>query len=297
MNNVRFTSIFLALAATVLSGLPAVSSAQGTITINGCSSLTLVSGTTFQCNTTTPDPSGPTGCSVVPATTSLAASGGNVTLSASCSGGAPVTGVTWTKNGQAFSGVFPDALPANSGSSANSYTYAATFNWAGTPAVTASATATVASNSPPPPPPPVAESGSITCTGYTIKTVDFTITPDGNATFSAPMGYGEIVVGRFRTSSSNDTQVNVGFQSLATFTNFRTFALTTDPCDFGSSGPNIVAWTQAKSVMWTVSVGEGQRIALSPNTLYYMIVRNKINNTDTCKPGYSCSGYFQVQNP
>jgi hypothetical protein len=305
MNPFRITSIAGVIAVASLSGLPGNAAAQGTITINGCASLTLVSGTTFTCNTTPvpppppPAPNGPTGCSVTPSTTSLPVGGGNVTLSAGCTGGAALTGVTWTRNGALFNGTFPDALPANSGASTVSYAYQATFNWAGTPAPTASATATVAAAVAPAPTP---TGGPIVCAGYNVRTVDYTIPASGNQDFSAPMSPGEVVIGRFRTPATPDTQINLGYMYNAGATILRTFRLSKDACDLGTTpGPNAVASTQAKSVIYTVSVGPGQTKQLLPDTTYYFHVRGEVysplsGTTVTCVSGGTpCGGFFQVQ--
>lgn len=141
-----------ALVAGAVPGLAVAQSSSASLTIDGCSSLTYVSGTTFKCEPITTTPGAPTGCSVSPSSTSLPSSGGSVSLTAGCTGGGAITSTTWTRNGANFSGTFPDALPANSSSSAVTYTYVATF-CAGSLCTSASASATVAATVVSPPPP------------------------------------------------------------------------------------------------------------------------------------------------
>lgn len=202
---------------------------------NGSASASVV----WQSAATQPPPNAPTGCSITrnPATGAVASGGGAISMSGACSGGAAVTSWSWRKNaagGWASGPSANDTLPANTSSTAITYTYGLTACNGSSCANEVTTTFVVAGTTAQP---------VGFCSNYTD--VLFVDLPWGGQTTTTTAGNvkpGTIVVARLAvpanavTSGYKSGKVNWGEYSGGTYD--RVGSLSTQPCDMRNWNPS-----------------------------------------------------------
>jgi hypothetical protein len=305
MKSIRIKTLTLVagLAATAVGLLPGGAGAQtssASLTINGCSSLTYDGGTTFTCVPVTTTPGAPSGCSVSPPTTALSSTGGTVSLVASCTGGGTVATTTWTKNGSAFAGSFPDALPANTGTASVTYTYVATFCTSGNLCTSATATATVAAGSAPPP--TTASCGTLSV----IVPYEETAPSQKTLLFNGD----RFITDRFGSSASTVVvaQIDVpsgitGPTTLAIFEyidplTYRRAWLSKTRCDMSAKGaPYNLNGTGPVFNIQVGGIADSTKVNMQAGETWYLMILNKDRYSgDSCSSG-SCDVGIKLYKP
>lgn len=303
MNPLRFYSLAFAFAV-VLAGLASNASAQfSTLTINGCATLTLVSGTTFTCNPTNPnpapppDPGAPGGCTATVSPGSLPQLGGLLTLGVTgCTGTNATTTYTWSKSQGTFSGAsnaasISDTPVANSLATAITITYSVRVcngnlcnTFLAAPAVQQAGTGIV--------PTAINCNGGNTTFGFTAtRTFNFDWGPVGagaGKAFTSDFGHfgpHEALVLTFTTPAilgTNNATGSIGWTPTITAagseSQLRNIAtLSETACDF-SFNPLGMGSTRGgvnSSVTWSLGPNtQNYPALLRPNTTYYINMRH-----------------------
>jgi hypothetical protein len=272
---------FLVFASLAFVGAGSAPVLGATITVSdpNCSQFAVSgdpSALTLTCvGSTTTSPGAPTGCvaTINGQTTSvtLPSSGGTVTLGVQgCTAGS----YSWTRNGVASSTT--DTLPANSGSSAVTTTYA--VNACNGSACASSTVTAIVSGTGTTGGPPI---GGVSCAAYGFgKTMfynwnwanpsQFVQTYDDS---QGPIGTNGIVVIAFTpTSGSGSVSVSEYPGGLG---NGRSVSISTQPCDFSQPSP----WTRFgynASIQFTVAPSINRSLpTLQPGTQYYLNIANR----------------------
>ena len=236
-------------------------------------------------------------CSISVSPTSLPASGGTVNVSTSCGANTSVTGgkalaatstTTWT-----------DAIPANTSSTSQTFTYSVTGDGGSNQASVVEA----GSGSPPPPIP----GGTISCAGYS-KTIVLDLNwgaPSSGAPRLTTTGFGNdaIVVARFTTPANTAPGVFATISSgeWGDQPTFRTAALSTTPCDFTSPNPlgryATLIGSQEPAVVYAVGGTSRVYAILQPSTTYYLNIKN-VNalGAPSCT-STTCNMFVELQKP
>ncbi|HSU42718.1 MAG TPA: hypothetical protein VLN42_00735 [Casimicrobiaceae bacterium] len=238
----------------------------------------------FNVNCTAPDSAAT--CSLSASTTSLPASGGLVTLTASNCG----TVTSWAKNSIqiAQSGnTWSETIPANTGSQSLNFTFTVQGSSADSVTITEAAPG---STSPPP------TGGAISCPGY-ASTLVYDLPWTAKSLINTKgFGNSAIVVGRFTTPAAISTGTgNVFSAEIQQPAVFRSASISTVPCDLAGTGVGKIAvWngnTKGPSVTYQVGgtlsaqtfLTGGTRAVLQPSTTYYFnIVNRNFDGSPSC---------------
>jgi hypothetical protein len=217
-------------------------------------------------------PAKPTGCSITPSPTSLPAAGGNVNLTAQCTGGGAVA--NWNWSGATYTTTSGNTASATI--SANTTFTVGAQNGGGT--TNASVTVNVGGGG----------GGTIACSGYlntNVLTLTWPITQNG----TVAMGPLDAGVVKFTTGSATGS----GTLGLSTMGNnagtTHDFTLSTQPCDFGTGLKQLVG-SGAPTFRLSVSATPGNYPNVLPNTTYYVNIRNN-DATGCASTGQTCSLY------
>jgi hypothetical protein len=249
----------------------------------------------WQGATTAPPPNAPTGCSIArtPGSGAVGTNGGNVSMSATCTGGGAVTSWTWRKNNQggwSTAQAPSDTLPANTSSAQVTYTYGVTACAGNVCANEVQTTFTVAGSQ------PVGMCGSFG--DVTYVDLPWGGSP-GNVTTSAGGGVrpDTVVVARLVVPANAVTaQIRQGRVSWVEFGGQpynRLVSLSTQPCDFrgyspwtyptdptGNTAPLKWGVGQTGDISWGLQGGVGAPV-LVPGQTYYFNIRNRNHLDDT----------------
>jgi hypothetical protein len=193
-----------------------------------------------------------------------------------------------------------DTIPANTGTTSLTYTYAVS-------GANGSNQATVfqspASGGGTPPP----SGGAISCPGYSKTIVlDLNWGAPGSAAprlTTTGFGNGAIVVARFTTPANTAPGVFAAISSgeWGDQPTARTAALSPNPCDFPSPNPlgryaTLNAGQQTPSVVYAVGGTSRVYAILQPSTTYYFNVTNAYNGSPTCTSA-TCNIFVELQKP
>jgi hypothetical protein len=222
----------------------------------------------------------PSGCSITPSPGSLPAGGGNVSLTAQCSGGDGVD--SWDWGGATFT--------TTSGNTASA-TIAATTTFTVSPtngggSSTGQATVSVGGGG--------GGGGTIACSGF-LNTATVTMNWGGwisNA--NAKMGTLDAVVLKFTTgpTPSNGTAI---MYATSLFGSAHDVTLSASSCDFG---PGLASAVNGKTQKLGFSVGGTSTPVLQPNSTYYFNFKNSANATCDGSLANSCDiGVLSLQKP
>ena len=252
-------------------------------------------------------PPAPTGCSLVASPNSLPAGGGNVTLTATCSGGGTPNSFAWTGNGT--------SSPTNVGTQivnvASSTSFSVTPSNSGTAGNTANASVSVAT----------AQGAVINCgTQYSAtKVIDatfpaagatgnrYTVTTSGVFSNGASTGLfaNDALVLRF-TAPATDTSLSMIMYGTNTPTGMpvtRTMTLSTRACDFDvpASADALYAGDDSQTLALSLRTDGGQSfgyLSLQAGQTYYLNLKNASKGVNTCTNATGrCDIYFSLTNP
>ena len=230
-------------------------------------------------------PAKPTGCSITPSTTALPAGGGNVNLTAQCTGGGAVA--NWNWSGATYT--------TTSGNTASATISANTTFTVGAQNAGGTTNASVMVN--------VGVGGPISCDPPSGKTLVIDM-PWANPTrmyTSGAGGFGpnDIVVVRFTTGSTANPSNNLPAFTAVEFqsgTSNRIAALSATPCDFSGTG-QAGSTVQGSSVLLPFAVGNnnaGYYAKLKQNTTYYMNIKN--GSSPSCASTGNCDMSIDLSN-
>ena len=276
-----------------------------TINFSGCNSVS-VSGTQVTCVVGGGTTNGAPTCSISVGQSPSTSAGGAVSLSANCSNFTP-TSYAWVKDLQPIgsnSTTLSDSLPANTGTTAATYTYGLTA-CTSTCAPTAWATVQVPAGAG-----GGGGTGPVSCPGYT-KTVFIDLpwvsTDATTRVLTANYGGfngGDALVVKLNPPAGVQSSGN-GWVAMAEYVNprYTRFAtISTTPCDFSKTN-----WFTAynvsvgSSLSFSLQVGGSQQpyvTLLMPGVPYYLNVRNTDQNgTQTCPIGSSCNMFLDFYKP
>jgi len=215
-------------------------------------------------------PAKPTGCSITPTPSSLPATGGPVSLTAQCTGGGAVA--TWTWGGATYTTQSGNTASATISSTT---TFTATAANAGGSSV-ASTTVQVGSSG----------AWPAQCSGF--NSTSAYDSPWGNwiKNQNGALGPGQAVVIRFTTGSETSSTVGSFVASNGNFIATHDATLSTQPCDFSSTGQNSVIKSKtAQGMTISFTIGGGGNLVLAPNSTYYLNIR--LNSGAVCS-GTDC---------
>jgi hypothetical protein len=278
--------------------------ADVTFNLSGCTSVS-VSGTQVTCVVNTGSTGSPT-CSISIGQSPSSSAGGAVSLSANCSNFTP-SSWAWTKNGAAFGGstsTLSDSLPANTGTTAVSYTYGMTANGSVTaPSIQISVPGSSGGGG-------GGGSWPVSCPGFTkTLNIDLGWTSTDSTTRFLTSNYGgfgrnDAMVVRL-TPPGGSSSYSSGTITMAEYgggpiTRFST--ISTTPCDFSQSGWfSIYNVSTGTSLSYSLQVGGGQQawiMLLIPGTPYYLNVKNTTyTGTQTCTSGSNCDMFLDFYKP
>lgn len=255
-----------------------------------------------------PPPNAPTGCAITrtPASGSLAAAGGAIGMSAACTGGGAVTSWSWRRNavsGWSTAQAPTDNLPANTGSSPLTYTYAVTA-CAGTACATeVTTTFTVA--------------GSVAagfCAQYSnVVIIDLPL----SATLETAANGGFAADGVFVVRLAIPANVNQAGTGRVSFVEYvdppagRLMTVSTQPCDFRGFVASAPSLTDPTSATYPIKWSNGQtpqlfyqftgpsaNAVLQAGQTYYFNIRNASWETglSSCS-GSTCNGRIATTAP
>jgi hypothetical protein len=230
-------------------------------------------------------PQAPSNCSISVSPSATLTAAGIVSLTMSCSGGAP-TSYTWA-------GGFAAGMTSGqvSGTVSATTTFTATAANAGG---SASATQSVTVSSGPP--------GSGVCSGFTntrVIAIDWNNPQPVLTAGVGGVGPNDAVIVQFTTGpGANPGQFgNITGAEYSSDPSTRVAALSTRQCDFGST-LGFGATSTSNTVTVNFSVGansSGYYPALQPNTTYYYNVKQLAGST--CASSGNCNMYFQLHKP
>ncbi|HXU55219.1 MAG TPA: hypothetical protein VN744_07285 [Casimicrobiaceae bacterium] len=215
-------------------------------------------------------PAKPTGCSITPTPSSLPATGGPVSLTAQCTGGGAVA--TWTWGGATYTTQSGNTASATISSTT---TFTATAANAGGSSI-ASTTVQVGSSG----------AWPAQCSGF--NSTSAYDSPWGNwiKNQNGALGPGQAVVIRFTTGSETSSTVGSFVASNGNFIATHDATLSTQPCDFSSTGQNSVIKSKtAQGMTISFTIGGGGNLVLAPNSTYYLNIR--LNSGAVCS-GTDC---------
>jgi hypothetical protein len=255
-----------------------------------------------------PPPNAPTGCAITrtPANGSLPAAGGNVSMSGACTGGGSVTAYNWRRNvtsGWSTAQAPTDNLPANTGSSAVTYTYGLTACAGSACAAEVVTTFTVAG---------AAAAGF--CSQYQNVVIgpDFPLSTGGTPIETAAYG-GLMADGVYVGRLVIPTNVNQGGLGRVSFVEYidppaeRLMTISTQPCDFrggygvtdptSASAPILWSNGQTPQIIYQFT-GPSSNAVLQAGQIYYISIRNAnwYNGAPSCLGTY-CNGRFNTAAP
>jgi hypothetical protein len=256
-----------------------------------------------------PPPNAPTGCAITrtPADGALPAAGGAIGMTAGCSGGGAVTSWSWRRNatsGWSTAAAATDNLPANTGGSPLTYTYAVTA-CAGTACASEVVTTfTVAG---------AAVAGF--CGQYSnVVIVDLPVDTGANPVYTAANGGFQadgVFVGRLVAPASGLVG-NVRFYEYGDAPAQRVMSVSTSPCDFRGFTPGAPSLTDPTStnypILWSNDQtpriqyqlsGPSSNAVLTPGQTYYFSVRNvdwNAGGIPSCGQA-TCNGAFATTRP
>jgi hypothetical protein len=279
---------FLLLALALVAG-PAL--ATTTTDLSSCSGGWSIVSNVFTC--TTAGGSTPSSCAISPTSSSVAASGGPIAVTGSCSG---IAATSWqwnyggqiaTTNGNLVSysrNVVPPATitatPYNGSNAGSPLTF------------TASAAATGGGGG----------GGVSACSGFTntrVLTVDWN--NPGRLFTSSAGGFGanDVVIVQFTTGANPSPSNNLPKFVMAEYVSApsgRVAVLSTQACDFGTALGGGVNGSTTVTMPFSVGPNNtGFYPALSPNTTYYVNVKNSPGATCTVTGG--CDMYVDFIKP
>lgn len=245
----------------------------------------------FNVNCTSPG--GAPSCTLSASPSSLPATGGTVTLTASNCG--TISG--WTKAGTPVNqtiSTLQDSIPANAGPGTQSFTYTVNGSTSASVTVTEAAPGTT---SPPP--------GPTSCNGYTVVPVDLAFRSNASVTTKG-FNNSTMVVARFTTPATGLVTGPASFASgeFGDGKTTRTASLSTLPCDLTGTGLGksaVFVGNQTPGFTYqingTVSFLMGSRLVLQPNTTYYFNVVNRDSSgAPSCKTS-TCNMIIQMTVP
>ena len=200
----------------------------------------------------------PSGCSVTPTPSSLPATGGGVSLTAQCTGGNPVT---WVWSGATYTSQSGNTATATI-SSTTTFTATAT-NTLGGGSTAASTQVQVGSSG--------GGAWPVQCSGFNSTSAYDSPWGSWIRNQNGALGVSQAVVIRFTTGSATSTAVGSFVASNGNFIALHDATLSTQPCDFSSTGQGSVLKSKTGQGM-TISftIGGGGSLVLAPklNLLY-----------------------------
>jgi hypothetical protein len=239
-------------------------------------------------------PGGTPTCTLSASPSSLPATGGTVTLTASNCG--TISG--WTKAGTTVNqtvSTLQDSIPANAGPGTQSFTY--TVNGSTSASVTVTEAAPGTTNPPP--------DGPTSCDGYTVIPVDLPFKSQSSV-ITKGFNNSTMVVARITTPATGvvTTSASVASGEFGDGKATRTASLSTSPCDLKGTGVGRAGVfpgnTQAPGFTYqingTVSI-LSSRVVLQPSTTYYFnIVNRDSSGAPSCHTS-SCNMIIQMTVP
>ena len=281
----KFAALAGATLAFSFSVAPTMAATLSLTYPDGCTLTGTAPALTLTCSTTPPPPGAPSGCSLQASPSSLPAGGGNVTVTAVCTGGA--LPITHTLHGGPFEGlVLSQTTTSSVSSSATAVTASVTVtdhatNSAGFATPDPSAGITVASSG-----------GLANCTnqGFSVIPVNGINAPwsTGGTWQSTQSGsFGDKVVWLFTITppvgtSPSATMGRFAISEFAGPITARQLTISTTPCDFrardyqGVKGPIGVSNGTTASVIYGVCTPTffGGNACMTAGTTYYVSARN-----------------------
>jgi hypothetical protein len=294
-------SSILLVTALIVHPQPA-HSAGLSLNLSGCDSFTLTGqapNQTLNCVTGTPTQGT---CSLSATTVPSTSSGGAVVINANCTGS--FSSYAWTRNGGALSSTsttLNDSLPANTGTSAATYTYQLTASGSTTDVKSITVSVPAPGGTQPPP------NGPVSCPGFN-KTVyiemPWQTTTQANRVQTGNyggLGPNDALVVKFTAPQGVQSYANglitsaeYGGISLPRYATF-----TTTPCDFTSLTHWGVDVASTTTITFRLQVGgtPGFVSYMAPGQSYYLNLKSTDRNGNRSCTSSVCNVYVDFTVP